>query len=146
MLGLKLNLVSERGHRELSPRLHDMPFARFRDLTLVWKFSCYKYSSSVQVLKLTNQMHFNRCIPLHKVRHDGVIHWKYFPRYWPFVHEIHWSLVNSPHKGQWRGAYIFSLICTWINVWVHNLDAGDLRRHRALYDVIVICEKIIMMV
>ena len=44
---------------------------------------------------------------------------------------------NSPHKGQWRGALIFSLICTLINVWVNNGEAGDLRRHRAHYDVIV---------
>ena len=27
-----------------------------------------------------------------------------FPRYWPFVQGIHRSLVNSPRKGQWRGA------------------------------------------
>ena len=45
--------------------------------------------------------------------------------------------VNSPHKGQWRGALMFSLICTWINAWVNNREAGDLRRHRAHYDVIV---------
>ena len=44
--------------------------------------------------------------------------------------------VNSPHKGQWRGALMFSLICTWINAWVNNPEAGDLRRHRAHYDVI----------
>ena len=45
-----------------------------------------------------------------KVSHDDVIKWKYFPRYWPFVREIHRSPVNSPHKGQWRGALIFYLI------------------------------------
>ena len=45
--------------------------------------------------------------------------------------------VNSPHKGQWRGALIFSLICVWINGWVNNRKAGDLRRHRAHYVVIV---------
>ena len=65
------------------------------------------------------------------------IKWKYFPRYWPFVRGIHRSPVNSPHKGQWRGTLIFSLICTWTNGWVNNRDAGDLRRHRTLYDVIV---------
>ena len=43
--------------------------------------------------------------------------------------------VNSPHKGQWRGALMFSLICTWINGWVNNGEAVDLRRHRAHYDV-----------
>ena len=42
--------------------------------------------------------------------------------------------VNSPHKSQWRGALMFSLICTRINDWVYNREAGDLRRH---YDVIV---------
>ena len=42
-----------------------------------------------------------------------------------------------PHKGQWRGALMFSLICVWINGWVNNRDAGDLRRHLAHYDVIV---------
>ena len=62
-----------------------------------------------------------------------------FPRYWPLVRGIHRSPVNSPHKGQWRGALMFSLICVWINGWVNNREAGDLRRYRAHYDVIGIC-------
>ena len=41
------------------------------------------------------------------------------------------------HKGQWRGALMFSLICVWINGWVNNRETGDLRRYRAHYDVIV---------
>ena len=45
--------------------------------------------------------------------------------------------VNSPHKGQWREALMFSLICTWINDSVSNRHAGDLRRHRAHCEVIV---------
>ena len=69
--------------------------------------------------------------------HDDVIKWKHFPRYWPFVRGIHRSPVNSPHKGQWRGALMFSLISAWINRWVNNRVAGDLRRHPAHYDVIV---------
>ena len=44
-----------------------------------------------------------------------------FPRYWPFVRVIHWSPVNSPHKGQWRGALMFFFICAWINSWVNKL-------------------------
>ena len=50
---------------------------------------------------------------------------------------------NSPvtgeflHKGQWRGALVFSLICTWINGWIKNDDAGGLRRHGIHYDVTV---------
>ena len=44
---------------------------------------------------------------------------------------------GSPHKGQWRGALMFSLICAWSNGWANNLDAGDLRRHRADHNVTV---------
>ena len=69
--------------------------------------------------------------------HDDVIKWKHFPRNWPLVWGIHWSPVNSPHKGQWRGVLMFCLICVWINDWVNNREAGDLRRNRAHYDVII---------
>ena len=69
--------------------------------------------------------------------HDDVIEWKHFPRYWPFLRGIHRWPVNSPHKDQWRGNLMFSLICAWINAWVNNREAGDLRRRRAHYDVIV---------
>ena len=59
-------------------------------------------------------------------------------RYWPFVWGIHRSPVKSPHKGQWRRALMFCFfICAWINGWVNNREAGDLRRHRAHYDVII---------
>ena len=74
--------------------------------------------------------------------HDDVIKWKHFPRNWPFVWGIHRSPVNSPHKGQWRGALMFSLICTWIHDWVNNREASDLRRYRAHYDVSVMGMKL----
>ena len=70
-------------------------------------------------------------------KHDDVIKWKHCPRYWPFVRGIHRSTVTSSHKGQWRVALKFYLICTWINDWVNHREAGELRRHRAHYDVIV---------
>ena len=44
----------------------------------------------------------------HIISHDDVIKWKHFPRYWPFVWGIHRWPVNSPHKGQWHGALMFS--------------------------------------
>ena len=50
---------------------------------------------------------------------------------------IHRSPENSPHKGQWRGSLMISLIFAWLNCWVNKHEAGDLRRHRAHYDVIV---------
>ena len=69
--------------------------------------------------------------------HDDVIKWKHFPRYWPFVRGIHRSPVNSPRKGQWPWALMFSLICACINSWVNNRKAGDLRRYRAHFHVTV---------
>ena len=62
---------------------------------------------------------------------------KTFPRYWPFVRGIHQPPVNSPRKGQWRGALMLYLICARMNGRVNNDEAGDLRRHRAHYDVVV---------
>ena len=52
--------------------------------------------------------------------------------------------VNSPHKGQWRGALMFSLICAWINDWVNNREAGDWRCHRGHYDVNVINKTVLL--
>ena len=66
---------------------------------------------------------------------------KHFPRNWPFVRGIHRSPVNSPHKGQWRGALMFTLICPnkrlskhsggwWFEtlsspLWRHRNDCSD---------------------
>ena len=58
---------------------------------------------------------------------------------------LYWSFskmtINGqrliPHKGQWREVLMFSLICSRIKGWVGNREAGDLRRHRAYYDVIL---------
>ena len=62
--------------------------------------------------------------------------------YWIFVRGIHRSPmnsrpVNSPHKVQWRGAFMLSLICAWTNGWVSSWDACDIRRNRAHYDVTI---------
>ena len=67
--------------------------------------------------------------------HDDVIKWKHFPRYWPFVRGIYRSRWIPHTKAS--GAEMFSLICVWINGWVNSREAGDLRRHRGHYDVIV---------
>ena len=76
-------------------------------------------------------------------KHDDVIKWKHFPRYWPFVRVIRRSPVDSPHKGLRRGALRFSLICVWTNSWANDRDAGDLRRHRAHYEVIVMTNQLL---
>ena len=95
----------------------------------------YQYEQRDYFFKLTTKKIWKTRIFVRG--HDDVIKWKHFPRYWPFVRGIHRSPVNSPHKGQWRGALMFSLICVWINDWVNNREAGDLRLYRTHYDVIV---------
>ena len=90
------------------------------------------WDNSVSI-RISNYVHSFLC----DVIHDDVIKWKHFQRYWPFVQGIHRWPVNSPHKGQRRGALMFSLICAWIHAWVNNSEAGDVRRHCAHYDVTV---------
>ena len=77
------------------------------------------------------------CVMIQRLAVHNDVKCKHFPRYWPFLRGIHRSPVNSPHKSQWRGALMFSLICAWINGWVNNCEAADLRRHRTHYDVTV---------
>ena len=55
-------------------------------------------------------------------RHHGN-KWKHFPRY-------RWIPRT---KASDVGVLMFSLICTWIDGWVNR--RGDLRRHRARYDI-----------
>ena len=69
---------------------------------------------------------------------DDVIKWKHFQRHWLFVWGIHCSPVNSPHKAPVTRSFdSFFCSASWIEGWVSNNDAGDLMRHCAHYDVIV---------
>ena len=86
------------------------------------------------------QPKFTNTFPLSQ--HDDVIKWKHFPRCWPLMRGIHRSPVNSPQKGQWCGALMFSLICAWMNDWVNTHEAGDSGRLRAHYDVTVVAQSI----
>ena len=72
-----------------------------------------------------------------KSQHDDVIKWKHFLALLAICAGNSPVPVNSPHKGQWRGALMFSLVCVWINGWVNNREAGDLRRYLVHYDVTV---------
>ena len=66
----------------------------------------------------------------------------YLYLFWLNKHCLSLSLsLNSAHKGQRRGALMFSLICAWINAWVNNSKAGDLRRDIAHYDVTIMMVK-----
>ena len=50
-----------------------------------------------------------------------------------------WGEFTGPGEfpAQWPVTRSFDvfLICVWINDWVNNREAGDLRRHRGHYDV-----------
>ena len=60
-----------------------------------------------------NNLFCQECISITRITfpktnyHEDIIKWKHFPRYWPFVRGINRSPVQSPHKGQWRGAWCF---------------------------------------
>ena len=75
--------------------------------------------------------------------HDDVIKWKHFQCYFPFVSGIYWSPVDYPHKGQWRRALMFSLICARTKGWADNRDTIDLSRYCAHYDVTVMVNLLI---
>ena len=52
---------------------------------------------------------------------------------------IKWKRVTGPSCTKASGAELWCFLWSvpWINDWVNNREAGDLRRHRAHYDVIV---------
>ena len=110
---------------ELSPRQSQTSGALY---ALTWSKLCLLTLTRPD-LKLTFQQNI--------LMHDEVVRWKLFARYWSFVRGIHRSPVNSPRKGQWRRALMFSLTCARINGWLNNHKAVDLIRHRAHYDVTV---------
>ena len=104
-------------------------------------YVCTLYSHLQYIVRNMHMVHTLLCFVM-VWYHDDVIKWKNFSRYWPFVRSRYWpfhlSPLNSLHKGQWRGALMFSLICTWINSCINNGDADDLRRNCTHYDVIVL--------
>ena len=116
-------------------------WTEFLVLNIVWKRKmCWLVGHEQKLLvsdggKGLDPKHWYR--PIIYPQHNDVIKWKHFPAYWPFVGGIQRSPVNSPHKGQWCGALIFSLICVCINGWVNNRYAGNLRRYHAHYDVTI---------
>ena len=101
----------------------------------------FNLSTNIYIASLATE-HLNAIGGLNRFqtqqKHDDVIRWKHFPRYWPFVRGIDRSSVNSPHTDLLLGALMCSSICVGINSWVSNSDAGDFRRRRAHYGVTVI--------
>ena len=99
-------------------------------------FTCVVFHCTAQHSAALN------CTAVH-CAHDDVTKWKYFRVTGHLCGEFTGPPVNSPHKGKWRGALMFSLICARINGWENNGEAGDLRSHRDHYDVTVMQHRII---
>ena len=66
---------------------------------------------------------------------DDVIKWQHFPRYWFLCGEFTGHRWIPRTKASDTELWCLFFICAWINGWVNNREAGDLRRHRAHYDV-----------
>ena len=94
ILGLKFTNVRKRGPR--------------KSLWLVMLSSAIYFALYIYIYTLI-PLDYNAPGDKQAWNQDDVIKWKHFPRYWPFVSGIHRSPVDSPHKGQWRGALMFFL-------------------------------------
>ena len=90
--------------------------------------------------------HLWKCfgVPTHHPRgcssaiHDESLTWKTFRVTGPLCGEFtdHRRIPRSKASGVELWCFLWSAL--WINSWENNREAGDLRRHRAHYDVIVI--------
>ena len=98
------------------------------------------------------------CKASHKIvpRHIGTTHVKFvISKYFQYSRLL--SMSRAPWRTvlllfvldgeiilqtEWRSwcTLMFPLICAWMNRWVNNRQADDLRRHRAHYDVTVMDE------
>ena len=96
--------VSQRKHYSLMSLLFSciLQFLSFNSASMINGLSPYISVTALCWMRLA------------LINHADVIKWKHLQRYWPFVRGIHRSPVNSPHKSQWRGALMFSLICARI--------------------------------
>ena len=81
-------------------------------------------------------IYFPRCFATREI-YNKITHSRALKQFVTWLYTYTRSPVNFPHKGQWRGALTFSLICAWTNGSANYRDAGDLRRHQANYDVTV---------
>ena len=85
----------------------------------------------------TPSAHLILCLWNYFLNHDDVIEWKLFRVTGPLCGEFTGHRWIPHTKASDAELWYFLLISAWINGWVNNRGAGDLRRHRAHYDVIV---------
>ena len=104
---------------------------------------CYLVTPLNQAsIPLTWQMILKINANIHSAYYVTILTWwrrqmETFSVFWPFVMGIHRSPLDSPSKGQWRGALMLSWTCAWTNGWANTRDSGDLTHRRAHYDVTI---------
>ena len=114
--------------------------------TINWFCDSWNWARTVQAETLVRSLSSTYRITLHRYSKITFIHT--WAKWWRHQMKTFYALLaigegnprspaDSPHKGQWRGALMLSLICAWTNGWANDQDAGDMRRHRAHYDVTV---------
>ena len=72
--------------------------------------------------------------------HDDAIRWKHFPRYWHFVRGISDRWISLTKAGD-EELWCFLWSAPWMNGWVNNSEADDLRSHRVHCNVNVMIEQ-----
>ena len=125
----------EKGYTFVCICLFSSGFSYITPRTSIWilKNRMYAEKCLIQLISLSQKGYF----------HDDVIKWKHFPRNWPFVRGIHQSRWIPLTKASDAELWCFSLIYVWINGWVNNREAGDLRRYRVHCDVSVMLSYVV---
>ena len=114
--------------KAISVKMTSAKYRPFRSGLNVWRYTCHAVQAARRVIYEVPVCNYLARDSLHMssqnawaldsrglLLHGDVIKWKHVPRYWPFMRGIHRSPVDSPHKGQWRGALVHFFICAWTN-------------------------------
>ena len=78
------------------------------------------FETSIDLLELINTYNAKWHFKMPPMKKYSQSCFAYINRQAYVMSRLRFKPVNSPHKGQWRGALMFSLICVWINGWVNN--------------------------
>ena len=130
-------MPTPRVHSAIMPLCHIWYRERFlkflfRHLSSQWTVVLCQFSLLQRDGKWQYLTHCDLVTPKWRHIHDDVIKWKHFPRYWPFVRGIYPRTTASDAE-----LWCFLWSAPWLNGWVNNRAAGDLRRQCAHNDVIV---------
>ena len=91
----------------ISTSVHVLHHTHRSDKSIVYQVRCLQTNAAAFHKKKSNTCGLRHVF--HMMTSSAK--WKHFPLYWPFVRRIHRLPVKSPHKGKWRRALMFSLIC-----------------------------------